>query len=277
MAREPETKPELPRLLGGRYRPRWKDPPPGSDPDAPPTLVARDTIVDRELELFRLEHGPERASERDARVATLRARTTVLSPALVAVHDAGEWQDDAFLVMEQIEGPEAWKDALAAGEPPRLGERLRWAVGLVEAALVVDEAGLALEDSVWEQIVLDAYRMPRVRGLDRATERTDERRQATVRALGRLLATLVPEGDEERASREALREISESATRGELSLEALRARLAAVSGAPERERPLLPNIDAATLKRREARVLIAGLAFFVLAFVVLVFALTRLR
>jgi hypothetical protein len=277
MARDDEKKPELPRLLGGRYRPRWKDPPSGSDPDAAPSLVARDTIVDRELDLSRLEHGPERVAEREARIASLRARTTVLSPALVAVHDAGEWEDDAFLVMEPIERPEAWKDALAASEPPSLGERLRWGVALVDAALAVDEAGLALEDTVWEQSVLDAYRMPRVRGLDRATERTDERRRATVKALGRLLATLVPEGDEERASREALREISESATRGELSLEALRARLAAVSGAPERERPLLPDIDLEGSKRREARALFAGLAFFVLAFVVLVFALTRLR
>jgi hypothetical protein len=277
MVRDDEKKPELPRLLGGRYRPRWKDPPAGSDPDAAPTLVARDTIVGRELDLSRLEQGPDRAAERDARVASLRARTTVLSPALVAVHDAGEWQDDAFVVMEQIEGPQAWTDALAAAEPPSLAERLRWCVALVDAALAVDEAGLALEDSVWEQIVLDAYRMPRVRGLDRATERTDERRRATVKALGRLLLTLVPGGGEERAAAEALRELGELAARGEPSLDELRARLGSIAGAPERVRPLLPGIDLEGTKRREARALFAGLAFFVLAFVVLVFALTRLR
>jgi hypothetical protein len=277
MARDDEKKPELPRLLGGRYRPRWKDPPAGSEPDTAPSLVARDTIVDRELDLWRLEHGPARAAERDARVASLRARTTVLSPSLVAVHDAGEWQDDAFLLMEQVQAPEAMTDALTAAEPPSLAERLRWGVALVDAALAVDKAGLALEDGAWDAVVIDGYRVPRVRGLDRATERTDERRSATVKALGRLLATLVPEGDEERASREALREISEATARGELSLEALRARVGALSGAPERERALLPNIDAETLKRREARVLYAGLAFFVLAFVVLVLALGTLR
>lgn len=277
MARDDEKKPELPRLLGGRYKPRWKDPPAGSEPDAAPSLVARDTVVDRELDLRRLEHGPDRAAERDARVASLRARTTVLSPALVAVHDAGEWQDDAFLVTEQVQAPEAWKDVLAAVEPPSLAERLRWSVALVDAALAVDEAGLALEEEVWALSVLDAYRVPRVRGLERALERTEERRRATVKALGRLLATLVPEGGEEAASREALREVSESATRGELSLEALRARVGSIAGAPERERPLLPNIDADTLRRREARVLYAGLAFFVLAFVALVVALTALR
>jgi hypothetical protein len=50
-----------------------------------------------------------------------------------------------------------------------------------------------------------------------------------------------------------------------------------LSGAPERARPLLAHIDADALARREARVLVQGLALFVMAFVVLVLALAALR
>jgi hypothetical protein len=74
-----------------------------------------------------------------------------------------------------------------------------------------------------------------------------------------------------------LQAVADDAAGGRLTLEELRARLAALSGAPERARPLLAHIDADALARREARVLVLGLALFVMAFVVLVLALAALR
>lgn len=277
MASDDETNAELPRLLAGRYRPRWRAPVPGAAPEARASLVARDTLLGRDLDLTRVALGAGRAAERDAQVAALRARTTVLSPALVAIHDAGEWQEDLFVATEAVEGSTPLEVALAATEAPSLAERLRWGLALAEAALAVDEVGLALEPGAWDETVIDAHRVPRVRGLDRAIERTEAARQATVAALGRLLARLVPEGGAEVAVAAPLQAVADDAAEGRLTLEELRARLAALSGAPERARPLLAHIDADALARREARVLVLGLALFVMAFVVLVLALAALR
>lgn len=278
---EDEAKPELPRTLGGRYRPRWKDPVPGSPEGTKPSLVARDTVADHgELELARVPFGPDRAKERDALVSSLKARTTVLSPALVAVHDAGEWQDDAFVVNEQVEAPRSIEAALK-GDAPTSSERLGWMRALADAALVVDEAGLSIDGQRWGQTSIDAYRNPRVRGLDEAVDATDQTRAATLEALGALLERLSPDAASDdaadREARAAVSSIAKRAHEGAITLRELRDALSPLVGAADPERPLIANVDAASLQKRQTRVLIAGLALFVLSFVVLVAVLASTR
>ncbi len=278
MARDDEAKPELPRTLGGRYKPRWKDAPSGSPDDAKPSLVARDTIVDRELDLERVVFGPERASERDALVSELKARTTVLSPALVAVHDAGEWDDDAFVALEQVEAGRTIDDALTAY--PSIAERLRWAKALAEAAVAVDEAGVSLTRDDWAATVIDAYGLPRVRGLERATSATSETRDATLRALAEIFGRISPERASDLVEREALNVLGAASHRARLgrgTLKDLRDRIAPLVGPPDAERPLLPNVDPESLRRRQAVLLVVGLTFFMLSFVVLVVVLVSSR
>jgi len=276
MARDDEAKLELPRTLGGRYRPRWKDPPPGAHEDAKPTLAARDTILDRELELVRVPFGADRGKERDALLSALKARTTVLSPALVAVHDAGEWEDDAFVVNELIEAGRTIEDALATGELPSAAERLRWAKALVEAARVVDEAGLSIAPSDWAAASIDAYHLPRVGGLDRAGPATDATRATTLDALHDLFARIASSPPDDAEARAALGSLVAAARDDAeaLTLAALRERLSPLVGPAEPERPLIANVDGESIRRRQT-VLVAGLALFVLSFLVMVLVLAR--
>jgi hypothetical protein len=274
---ERAERPELPRSLANRYRPRWKEPPPGAPEGTKASLVARDTIVDRELDLARVPFGAARAAERDALVAGLKARTTVLHPSLVAIHDAGEWEDDAFVLTEQVERPVPLRDAIAGDAgAPSIAERLRWARALSEVAMVLDEAGLALPAEEWARTELDAYRSPRVTGLSRAVVATDASRRETSVALADLFALLRPEPVVDLVEREARAELDDVEARmrdGTLTLRQARDRLAGVVGPPDAERPLLPHVDPESLRRREASLLLVGLAFFLLSFVVLAIVL----
>lgn len=276
MQHDDEAKLELPRTLGGRYRPRWKDPQPGAQEDAKPTLAARDTILDRELELVRVPFGADRAKERDALVSSLKARTTVLSPALVAVHDAGEWEDDAYVVNEPIESGRTIEDALATGELPSAAERLRWAKALVEAATLLDEARLSIAPSDWAQASIDAYHLPRVRGLDRAVPATDTTRATTLDALRDLFLRIAASPPDDAEARTALESLVAAARddREGLTLAALRERLSPLVGPAELERPLIANVDGESIRRRQT-VLVLGLALFVLSFLVMVVVLAR--
>jgi hypothetical protein len=260
---------ELPRLLRGRYRPRWKEPPSGAPEGTPPSLVCEDTVLSRELDLVRVPFGGEQTEARDALVSALAARTTVLHPALVAVHDAGEWGDDAFVALEQVERATPLEEALPALEP---SDRLRAARDVLDAALVVERAGLALPADAWEHAVVDAYRALRVAGLDRATTSSDETRAQSVRACGALLARLADIDATDAPARalvDALRALARACEANEVDLSAARTRLAALVGPAEPERPLLPHVDPESQKRREASLLLLGLAFFLLAFGVL--------
>ncbi len=268
----------LPPTLG-RYRPRWEDPPPGSADGTPARLRARDTVLGKDLDLSRITLGADRRAERDAMVASLRTRTTVLAPALVAVHDAGEWEDDVYVVVEPVEAGLPIGEAIEALQPS-LAERLRWAVSLAEAARVLDRAGLALSAEDWAATSVDAYRVPRVRGLERAVPATDDTRRATVLALADLLALLSPVSATDLVDREArhsLDGIARLARLGRMSIEQIHERLAPLVGGPEAERPLLPNVDPESLRRREAGLLVAGLGLFVLSFVVLIVVLASSR
>lgn len=267
------ARPELPRLLRGRYRPRWKDPPLGAPDDTPPSLVCKDTVLSRELDLVRVPFGPARREERDALVSALAVRTTVLHPALVAVHDAGEWGDDAFVALEQVDRPVPLEEALPALEP---SDRLRAARDLLDAALMIERAGLALPDDAWAHAVVDAYRTLRVGGLDRAVPADDTSGPEMVRACGALLARLASAESADPESAKALQvigEVARACVANEVDLQGARTRLADAAGPAEPERPLLPHVDAESQKRREASLLLLGLAFFLLAFGVLVVAL----
>jgi len=163
----------LPHALG-RYRPRWEEPAPGAPEGSPRRMVARDTVLGKDVELARVAFGADRRIERDQAVESLRARTTVLAPALVAVHDAGDWDDDAFVLFEPVEAAVPIREAIATLEPPLL-ERLRWAVALADAALVLDRAELALSAEDWAATTADDYRVPRVPGLERPVPVPDDR------------------------------------------------------------------------------------------------------
>ncbi len=267
-------RPELPRLVG-RYRLRWREPLPGAPDGARATLVGKDTVVDRELDVARIPFGAERLGERDAFVTRLKGRTTVLHPALVVVHDAGEWGDDAFVATEQIERGVPLREGLASLDPS-MSERLSWARSLAEAAVVLDETGLAIEPADWERTQLDAYRQPRVPGLERAKPATDQTRRESVRALGRLLDALSPKQAPDPVERDARIELDDIAGRCSedlIDLRTIRDRLAPLAGPPEAERPLIAQLEGASLRRREASLLLVGMALFITAFVVLVIAL----
>lgn len=255
----------LPQTLAGRYRPRWKDPPPGAPEGAAPSLVARDTRVDRELDLVRIRFGADRAEARDALVSALEARTTVLSPALVAVYDAGEWGDDAFVALEQLAGARSIDETLSA--LPSFAERLRWARGLADAAVAVDDAKLSLPASDWAEASIDAYASARVRGLERAEAASDVTRVETLHALGALLERLSSTTIgtlADRASQDALRLAARRARERQGTLRQLRDAIAPLTAAPEDERPLLPRIDSDSLRRHAVVVTLLTLAFLAL-------------
>ncbi len=267
----------LPALLAGRYRPRVVEP--GSaEADGEPSLVAYDTVLGRDVALVRVGFGPERGEARDAFVQAMRARTSVLAPALVAIHDAGAWEDDAFLLLEEVRGAEPIEAALSDRAPP-LERRLGWIEALIDAALALDRAGLALPQSDWASVALDAYGVPRVSGLDHAVEATAEARAEAVRALGLWIERLAPAAtsDGYRDAGDALGALVDAAARGAVDLGELDRRWRALRGEDgASERPLL-HVDAERLARRERVTLLFAIAGLVLAFGVLVLVLLLAR
>lgn len=285
MARDDEAPAALPKLLGGRYRPRRLAPDAAAENAAteqtsrgvPEAYAARDTVLDRDLELVRVPFGEARLAERDAYIDALKARTTVLAPALIAVHDAGSWDDDAFVVLEQVPSLSPLAEVVSSRHPS-LEVGLRWAAALLEAASVLDAAALALEPAEWAAAGLDAYDVPRVRGLERAQPADASSREATVRALGALLERLAP-GEvaaAEQGDRDRFVQLARDAASGSASLTSLRTAVGALRGVPEPERPLL-HADVGPAGPHERRVLMAGIAVFVLAFVVLIVVLVAAR
>lgn len=170
----------LPRTLGrfGRLAPMAGD-------DA--RVAAVDGVVDRAVEIVRIPFGPSRRAERDARVALLRERTSVVHPAVRAVMDGGEWDDDAFAALELLFGErplEAW-----------LGEaddsaRARVAAEILGAAAVLSDRGIALEGA--PAVVVDDYGQPKVLGLEHALASDPARAAATLEALAERAASAAP-------------------------------------------------------------------------------------
>lgn len=280
MTHDRDEEAALPDLLARRYRRRRIAAPRGAE-RAAPELVARDVVLDREFDLVRVEFGPERLEERDAFVSRTRARTTLLAPAFVAIHDAGGWADDAFVLLERVGQEEPLEVALASADVPR-STKERWLQTLLAGALVLDRAGLALTERDWASAALDGYGVPRVRGLERASEVTVEAQAATVRALAALVRALVGATSSAgyRGSSEGLEALLEDAEAGRVSLRELASRWEQLvpPGDAEPLRPLLASIAPdAPSPSGERPALVLGVGLLVLAFGVLVALLALAR
>ena len=243
---------ELPKQLG-RVKPRWVEK--TSDTDTKTKLlVGTDTVTGREVDVARVAFGLERITERDAFVDAMKARTAITSPSLIAVHDAGEWDVDAFVATERIEGLAPIDVKLTELSGP---ERFHVARGLVRAVMAMDAAGLACTKPMIDGAEVDPYRQVRVRGLVEAREGTHD--EGCVSALRDACARLAVGDDEAlwalRASFETVAELSKR----------LEAR------APqEAESPLLRvALSPAESRSVQTRALAIGLVLFLIAFAVL--------
>ncbi len=244
---------ELPKQLG-RLKPRWVEKASAESETKTKLLVGTDTVTGREVDVARVAFGLERITERDAFVDAMKARTAITSPSLIAVHDAGEWDVDAFVATERIEGLEPLDVKLTELSGP---ERFHVARGLVRAVMTMDAAGLACTKSMIDGAEVDPYRQVRVRGLVEAKEGTHD--AGCVSALRDACARLAV-GDDEALS--ALREPFETLAELSKRLEA--------HAPQEAESPLIHvALSPEDSRRVQTRALMIGLAFFLLAFVVL--------
>jgi hypothetical protein len=256
-----ETKtPELPRQLG-RVKPRWLEKPSEDSETKTKLLVGNDTVTGREVDMTRVPFGLERIVERDAFVDAMKARTAILVPSLIAVHDAGEWDVDAFVATERIEGLEPLAQRIASLS---IAERVRVAKGLAEAVATLEAHGLACTKGMLEEAELDPYRQVRLRALATATAGATE--PEVVEAL--------------RVWCERLADVpGEVAAEDAHTLHLLRAPFSTVSelqaqlkrlSPSEPETPLLHVAMSPEASRRaQTRALLIGLTLFLLAFVVL--------
>jgi hypothetical protein len=258
-----ETKSEeLPRQLG-RVKPRWLEKASeGSDTDTKTKLlVGTDTVTGREVDIARVPFGLERIVERDAFVDAMKARTAITVPSLVAVHDAGEWDVDAFVATDRIEGLDPLEQRIASLS---IAERVRVAKGLAEAVATLEAHGLACTKSMLDEAEMDPYRQVRLRAL--ATAKAGVTEPEVVEAL--------------RAWCERLAEVAgEVSAEDAHTLHLLRAPFTSVGelqaqlkrlSPSEPETPLLHvTMSPEASKRAQNRVLVIGLTLFLLAFVVL--------
>lgn len=145
---------------------------------------ARDRERGRDVVVTRVVFGPSRKEERDAFVARVRSLYTVNSPALVAAFDAGPWEDDAFVV----------EDRVVEGQPIGALELDRRERSL--AARAIAEGIAALHAAGWSlsplDVVIDAYRQPRIGVAREAIEATAESREADLRELSAVVDSLAP-------------------------------------------------------------------------------------
>jgi len=248
------TEQALPKELG-RLKLRWLENSSSDLETNTKRLIGTDSMTGREVDVARVPFGLERITERDAFVDTMKARTAVTSPSLIAVHDAGEWDVDAFVATEYVEGLQPLDVKL-----PELStaERFHVARGLVRAVLAMDRAGLACTKAMIDGAEVDAYRQVRVRGLVEALEGPHDEAACVVALHDACARVSTGEG----AALAALRAPFESVRELSKRLEA---------HAPEEaESPLLHiTLSPEDSRRAQTRALIMGLALFLLAFAVL--------
>jgi len=163
--------PALPKTIGrfGRLAPMA-----GEDT----RIVATDGVVEREVEIVRLPFERARRAERDALLSLLRDRTSVVHPAVRAVMDAGEWDDDAFAALELLRGETPLETWLSGADA---AARARAAAEILGAAAVLSERGIALEEP--PRIVVDDYGQPKVLGLEHARASEPARTAVTLESL----------------------------------------------------------------------------------------------
>lgn len=145
---------------------------------------ARDRERGRDVVVTRVVFGADRKEERDAFVARVRSLYAVNSPALVAAFDAGTWDDDAFVVEDRVvEG-----QPIGTVELDRR-ERSLAARAIAEGIAVLHAAGWSL--SAFD-VVIDAYRQPRIGIAREAVEASPESRENNVRELSNVVDSLAP-------------------------------------------------------------------------------------
>lgn len=304
MASSP-PRPPLPRELG-RYRLRWREPTdeekrarrerdreaqdaaaselgfrePKRAGETDDAMLARDPALGREFLLERVVFGREKLAERDAFIRAMHERTTWLEPSLLAVHDAGVWDDDAFVLLEHEEG---WEPLTRALREPNgdletsAWQRVRWADALLCAARFLESHGAALDEAAWSRTTFDRFGLLRIPGLAHAAPRDAARDASTRAALRRWLDALPANVDA--ADPDAPRITSEldalaSSLTDDADLAALHTRLEALlASAARTERPLVSDIDAESLQAQRRLVAYVGLSIFLAAFAVMVVAL----
>lgn len=254
------TSDALPRQLG-RVKPRWVEKTAPDSDTKTKLLVGTDTVTGREVDIARVPFGIERIVERDAFVDAMKLRTAITTPCLVAVHDAGEWDVDAFVATERIEGLERLESKIA---DLSVTERVRVARGLVEAVTTLDAHGLACTKSMLDAAELDPYRQVRVRGLEKAVKGAME--PACLASLHTWCAQLAEKDGSVSAEDARILHALKAPAESVRDLEAQLKRLAP----EEPEAPLLHvTMSAEESKRAQTRALLIGLGLFLLTFVVL--------
>lgn len=232
-----------------------------------PRVLGIDSITGREVEVVRVPFGAARVAERDAFVADQRLRTSVIAPSLVAVHDAGEWGEDAFVATDAFGPTTPWAEHL-----PSLDAKARVEVArqILVGLAALEHAGLGLTDSFIRGATFDRYGVLRLAGVDslpRGPFDFDVVRWM-LEALMEFPAGSV-DGRPDQAAMNALAGLAGAARATGLAEAAQRL------GVVAEERPL---VDASAPKGDPQRqVLLVGVGLFVLAFVVLVLALLRAR
>jgi hypothetical protein len=150
--------PELPRKLG-RYRVQgWIEEQPG-------VARGKDTVGERGAALRRVAYGVERAEAREAAIARWRSHATVTHPAIVAVLDAGPWEDDAFVAEEELAQPA--RPLAEWMRDPDVPSRFRVAAELCGVASTLAQKKLRLLSL---DAVVDGYGQPKLLGLAAAED-----------------------------------------------------------------------------------------------------------
>lgn len=150
---------------------------------------ASDRERGRAVAVSRVRFGPDRREARDAFVERARALFTVSAPALVSVLDAGEWDDDAFIVEEALIEPRPAREALADLDPR---EKALAARALAEGIAALHEAGWSLASLDEGDFLIDAYRQPHLAIVDRAIEASEAARRADVDRLATIVSSWTP-------------------------------------------------------------------------------------
>jgi hypothetical protein len=145
---------------------------------------ATDRDRGRDVTVTRVAFGPERRADRDAYVERMRALYTVNSPALIAVFDAGAWDDDAFVVEERVIEPQP----LGAMELDARENALA-ARSIAEGVATLEDAGFSLSAL---DVVIDAYRQPKIAVASDAEPATEASRARDHDQLAAVVESLLP-------------------------------------------------------------------------------------
>ena len=155
-----------------------------------PRFLAVDSASGASADVTRVRFGGTLRVERDEFVQRSRLLWAVTAPALVRVLDAGDWDDDAYVVEEQIAPP----TRSLASSLARLDKHARASVatGVADAIAALHAGGFVHGDLSLESIVLDGYGQPKLHVAVVATRATPDAQHAESRRLRALLDQIAP-------------------------------------------------------------------------------------